>query len=62
MAQILENTMSNNNVYILTNINPETTNDLIAQLSLWVDKLQFRKPLASPYTKKRKLLIPQYML
>ena len=55
MAQILENTMSNNNVYILTNINPETTNDLIAQLSLWVDKLQFRKPLASPYTKKKKI-------
>ena len=55
MAEILENSMINNNVYILTNINPETTNGLVAQLSLWIDKLQFRKPLALPAPKNNKI-------
>lgn len=35
----LKNSMVDNNVYVLTTISPETTNELIAQLSCWVDKI-----------------------
>ena len=41
MAKEIENTMTDNNVYILTDINQQTTNELIAKLSQWVDKLPF---------------------
>ena len=46
----LKNTMVNNNVYVLTTINPETTNELIAQLSCWVDKIPLQKliPCSKP--------------
>lgn len=37
----LKNAMVDNNIYILTTISPETTNELIAQLSHWVDVLPF---------------------
>ena len=39
MAKDLENTMINNNVHILTEINAETTHGLIAQLTQWMDDL-----------------------
>jgi len=42
MAKEIENTMVDNNVYISTEINQQTTNGLIAQLSQWVDKLPFK--------------------
>ncbi len=35
----LKNIMNKNMVYILTTINPETTNELIMQLSQWVDTI-----------------------
>ena len=41
MAKEIENTMVDNNVYLFTDINQQTTNDLIAKLSQWVDKLSF---------------------
>jgi len=50
----LTNTMTNNNIYILTTINAETTNQLIGQLSAWVDKLSFKnykQKIYSPYEK-----------
>ena len=37
----LINAMVDNNIYILTTISPETTNELIARLSHWVDVLPF---------------------
>ena len=43
MANSLENTMVDNNVYLLTQINGETTNGLIMQLTRWVNAL----PVAS---------------
>ncbi|MBO7644727.1 MAG: ATP-dependent Clp protease proteolytic subunit [Alphaproteobacteria bacterium] len=43
MAEEIKNTMVNNNVYILTDINIQTTNELISQLSQWVDRLPFKK-------------------
>ena len=39
MAKDLENTMSDNNVFILTDINAETTNGLIMQLTKWIHNL-----------------------
>ena len=43
MAKDLENTMVDNNVYILTGIDAETTNGLIIQLTQWVNKIPFVK-------------------
>ena len=43
MAKDLENTMVGNDVYILTNINAETTNGLIIQLTQWVNNISFVK-------------------
>ena len=43
MAKDLENTMVGNNVYILTDINAETTNGLIVQLTQWVNNMPFAK-------------------
>ena len=40
MAKDLENTMLDNNIFILTDINQETTNDLIMRLTKWMNKLQ----------------------
>lgn len=39
MAKDLENNMVDNNIYLLTQINPETTNSLIMQLTRWVNAL-----------------------
>ena len=48
MAKDLENTMIGNNVYLLVDINPETTNGLIAQLTQWVSALPVSKtPVAN---------------
>lgn len=46
----LKNTMVNNNVYVLTTINPETTNELITQLSCWVDEIPLQNliPCSKP--------------
>lgn len=54
MAKDLENTMVDNNVHILTSINPETTNGLIMQLTRWVNALPVISPkqhekIYSPY-------------
>ena len=54
MAKDLENTMVDNNVYLLTGINPETTNGLIMQLTRWVNALPVISPrqhekIYSPY-------------
>ena len=57
MAKDLENSMNGNNVYILTDINPETTNELIMQLAQWVDRLEPKKypeKIFTPYE-----IIPQ---
>ena len=43
MAKDLENTMVGNNVYLLTEINQETTNGLIIQLTQWVNSLPIIK-------------------
>jgi len=43
MAKDLENIMEDNNVFILTNINAETTNGLIIQLTQWLNNLPFQK-------------------
>jgi len=50
MAKDLENTMNGNNVYILTEINPETTNGLIMQLAQWVNSLEPKKYPVKLYT------------
>lgn len=50
MAKDLENTMNGNNVYILTDINPETTNGLIMQLAQWVDRLEPKNYPGKKYT------------
>ena len=44
MAKDLENTMVGNNVYLLTEITPESTNGLIIQLTQWVDNLPILRP------------------
>ena len=52
MAKDLENYMTGNNVYILTDLVSEATNGLIAQLAQWVDKLELKKQpekIYSPY-------------
>ena len=54
MAKDLENTMVDNNVYLLTTINAETTNGLIMQLTRWVNALPVTTPkqsekIYSPY-------------
>lgn len=43
MAKDLENTMINNNLYIMTTINSETTMDALIKLTQWVDALPIRK-------------------
>lgn len=48
MANILENTMVNNNVYFLTEITNETTNGLLIHLTQWVDKLPLKNNLNLP--------------
>jgi len=48
MAKDLENTMVDNNVYILTEINNETTNGLLIKLTQWVDKLPLKNNLILP--------------
>ena len=54
MAKDLENTMVDNNIYLLTQISPETTNGLIMQLTRWANALPVAKPtdslkIYSPY-------------
>lgn len=44
MAKDLENTMVDNNIYLLTQITPESTNGLIMQLTRWVNALPIIKP------------------
>ena len=43
MPKDLENTMVDNNLYILTEINPETTTNAVIQLTQWVEKMPFVK-------------------
>ena len=43
MAKDLENTMVGNSVYFLVDINPETTNGLIVQLTQWLSTLPVSK-------------------
>ena len=50
MAKELENTMVDNNVYLLTEITQETTNGLIMQLTQWVNALPFKNKLEKIYT------------
>ncbi len=52
MAKEIENTMVDNNVYIFTDINQQTTNELIAKLSQWVDKLPFSAKTKTPHPKE----------
>lgn len=55
MAKDLENTMVDNNVYLLTQINAETTNGLIIKLTQWVNTL----PVIQPnQTKDKKIYTP----
>lgn len=54
MAKDLENTMVDNNVYLLTEITQETTNGLIIQLTQWVNALpitnkKIDRHIYSPY-------------
>ena len=54
MAKDLENVMTENNIYLLTQITSETTNGLIMQLSHWVNALPVTAPkqsekIYSPY-------------
>ena len=53
MAKEIENTMVDNNVYLFTDINQQTTNDLIAKLSQWVDKLSFAVKKAPEHPKEK---------
>lgn len=46
-----ENTMNGNNVYLLTQINPETTNGLVMQLTQWVNALPIAKKTVNKHTK-----------
>ena len=48
MAKDLENTMVDNNIYLLTQINPETTNGLIIQLTRWVNELPITEKTNNP--------------
>lgn len=50
MDNRLANTMKNNNVFITTNINEETTNELIMQLTQWINGLQFNDKPTKIYT------------
>lgn len=43
MAKDTENIMEDNNLYIMTSISQDTTNNLIIKLSKWVDTLPFAK-------------------
>ena len=43
MAKDLENTMNGNNIHLLTQINAETTNGLIIQMTQWLNNLSFTK-------------------
>ena len=59
MAKDLENTMVGNNVYFLVDINPETTNGLIVQLTQWVSALPILETRTSYKTYKPFELIPE---
>lgn len=52
MAKDLENTMINNNLYIMTTINSETTMDALIKLTQWVDALPICKKNAIVKPKK----------
>ncbi len=43
MAKDVENIMVDNSLYILTALNPETTNGAIVQLTQWIEKMPFVK-------------------
>ena len=48
MAKDTENIMEDNNLYIITSISPDTTNNMIIKLSQWVNALPLAKKTEEP--------------